>query len=217
MRYVYLMNSNLFFKKKKIMLLYWVCLLLYALFLLKIQTEVEVTNITYHILSLEVEKDFLEILMFSLTWTFHIYIFTILFLENRENGISLFSRMQKKKYLFYQLIFWFLFLFIEKLLIHLVVCLLCNTSFSIIILLKDYCFTILLSYIILFFLFFLQKKYFFVLYASFIGILVYFFSKFSFAITEVPLLGLIVINIILFLIFILYFSRFLFYMYERMD
>jgi hypothetical protein len=212
MKYMLLNDFNALKKQRKIIIAYTICLIIFCLCMLKINEQIDIENINLKSLGMIFSFNYIDILMYALN-----YIIISIFLSNINcSGQNIFSRVTKMKYFIYKLTSILLIILINKIIYHILICIICNLNLNFITLLIDYNYTISIGLLlIILFIFYCVKRNIFIT-MLIILLSIIFCNTNILSSINIPLYALIIANIIL-IIILIYLSKFLFNIYERND
>lgn len=210
MKYIFRNDINMLKKNKKVIFLFTLSCVLF----LWIAPSLKIKSIAIKTLGLIFPQAFLEILMYLLNFGFYSYLIFSLFLSDfKIGGQNIFPRMKKKQYMVDKLISIFILLFLFKTFFHILVSITCG-DFDFVMWLKDILFSgFFLSFLIFMFSFFyINKKICLIIIFLILGLLLK--KNWLFSILSYPIFFLVFLNV-LFSIFVIVLSKYLFKIYER--
>lgn len=150
MKYILSSDMCILLKKRKVIILYIVCLMFCCVFGKFIADGI---NLSFHTLGLEVSGSPFALIMYMLNILFYAYFTSYLFINDvKNNSENVLSRLSKRKYVLYKIVSVVIITFVLKAIAYIFVYALLKEKIEFIIFLKDYLFTLIID---LFFVFIL--------------------------------------------------------------
>lgn len=150
MKYILSSDACILLKKRKLVIIYIICLMFGCVFGEYIANGVKVV---FHILGLEISGTPFSLIMYVLNISFYAYFTTYLFINNiKKNSENVLSRLSKQKYIIYKIVSIVIVMFVLKIIAYLLVCSVLKEEVNYNIFLKDYLFTLIFDLSLLFIL-----------------------------------------------------------------